>query len=454
MVRRLRRLREPRYLLGGIVGATYFYFAVFARLFGSRTRAVRRGRGTTEPEDLALSALYASGPALGGLAIFGITAVCWILPLDASILAFSDAEVQFLFPAPLTRRDLLIHRLMRSQLGLLFAALVPALLYPAASMWMRTRTALAMWVLLVTGKVYFTGVAMARANVRSTDRAARRAAWTPIVLLVIAAAVVGQAAAAMFRAAPAVDGLDVVGRLSALTMSGFARVVLWPFVALARPLFAASGITFAESLPFAVAVLGVTIAWVLRSDEAFQMDLSQVAARQQEPRAASGPTLRAASWRLPSSGRAEALFLWKNAMQTLRNTNLILALRYIGPLAWLAVVVVTIRMSSTDARGLAAGFGTFAVFVALFSVLFGPQMVRADLRSDLRHLELIKTWPVKSSEVIRGEMLWPCVVVTAFAWFALASATAFSAAALPGWPAAWRFSTAVAALRLRQVSWS
>ena len=36
-----------------------------------------------------------------------------------------------------------------------------------------------------------------------------------------------------------------------------------------------------------------------------------------------------------------------------------------------------------------------------------PQILRIDMRQDLRHLELLKTWPVKASAVVRGELLWP-----------------------------------------------
>jgi hypothetical protein len=170
--------------------------------------------------------------------------------------------------------------------------------------------------------------------------------------------------------------------------------------------------------------------------------------RELSARSGSVVRVRAAGWTLAPSGRTEALFFWKNAMQTLRTTSHLVLLRYVGPLIWLAVVVVAFRTSSTDSRGLSSGLGMFALFAALFSILFGPQIVRGDLRSDLRHLELLKTWPVKSADVVRGEMLWPCVVITAFSWVALASATVFSAAALPGWPAVWRLSTAAAAMLL------
>lgn len=450
ILRRLRRLREPRYLLGAIVGVGYLYFSVFARRFGPRPGTRRRGRAVDVPEDVALTALAAFGPVLGGLALFAVTTVCWILPVDASLLDFSDAEIQFLFPAPLTRHQLIIHRLMRSQIGLLFASLVPALLYPSASISMRVRTALAMWVLLVAGKVYFTGVTMARAHIRSRDPAARRVAWMPLVLVAAALAVVGASLARAFWRQPGAGGLDVVSRLAEVAATGASRVVLWPFVALARPLFAESPAIYAAALPSAVLVLAMTVWWVLHSDATFQADVTELAARQRDTRSRSAPgvRVRAAAWRLAPSGAVEALFFWKNAMLTLRSANVLALVRYVGPVLFLTVVVISLRLSATDARNLAAILGTFALFATVFAVLFGPQMVRTDLRTDLRHLELLKTWPVRAAEVVRGEMLWPGVAVTAMGWFALACAAVFSAAALPRWPLAWRLSSAGAAFLL------
>ena len=41
MRRRLRRLREPRYLIGAIVGAAYLFFAFYGRTRSRRPAAVR-----------------------------------------------------------------------------------------------------------------------------------------------------------------------------------------------------------------------------------------------------------------------------------------------------------------------------------------------------------------------------------------------------------------------------
>ena len=83
---------------------------------------------------------------------------------------------------------------------------------------------------------------------------------------------------------------------------------------------------------------------------------------------------------------------------------------------------------------------------AAFCALLGPQTVRSDLRGDLRHLDVLKTWPVKSAAVIRGEILWPTLSLTLCAWFALVCATVFSAAAFPALSLAWRLSLAAAAV--------
>ena len=64
VVRRLRRLREPRYLIGAVVGGAYMYFAVFARISRAR-RGGSGGRSPVWPEG-GLLMLHAVGPALAG----------------------------------------------------------------------------------------------------------------------------------------------------------------------------------------------------------------------------------------------------------------------------------------------------------------------------------------------------------------------------------------------------
>ena len=121
---RLRRLREPRYLIGAVVGVAYLYFAVFARL-GRGPGGARRPGSARALVDVA-SAWQVAGTSLAGLAVFALAALVWILPSKSGLLEFSRAETAFLFPAPVSRRQLLLHRVMRSQLASLVAAVVTA----------------------------------------------------------------------------------------------------------------------------------------------------------------------------------------------------------------------------------------------------------------------------------------------------------------------------------------
>src|SRR4051812_25712612 len=155
--------------------------------------AGRSRRGGSGPPLLVLSALRATGASLAGIGLLAISAVAWVLPFDSGLLDFSTAEVQFLFPAPVSRRALLVHRMLRSQIGLLFGGAIMAVAVPSVSGYARLRAGIGMWLLLSIGKVYFTGVSLARTRLASSEHRARWAAWLPLVVLAAAIAVVARA---------------------------------------------------------------------------------------------------------------------------------------------------------------------------------------------------------------------------------------------------------------------
>ncbi len=72
---RLRRLREPRYLVGAIVGAAYIYFSFFTRYRTSNAAAARRrARGVPAAAD-PFAVMAATGPAFVGLGLMVVTAL-------------------------------------------------------------------------------------------------------------------------------------------------------------------------------------------------------------------------------------------------------------------------------------------------------------------------------------------------------------------------------------------
>ena len=98
---KLRRLRQPKYLIGALVMGAYVSLFLVGQLLSPRP---------------PMSAWSEDGVALfaGVAAAFLLVAVAtaWLLPGDRAALAFSEAEVSFLFPAPLTRVALINYSLL------------------------------------------------------------------------------------------------------------------------------------------------------------------------------------------------------------------------------------------------------------------------------------------------------------------------------------------------------
>jgi hypothetical protein len=421
---RLRRLREPRYLIGAIVGAAYVYFAFFARLSSSRS-ASRRRRNAQVPAQLV-----AAGPALAGVGLMGGAAAAWVLPFNSSLLEFSEAETQFLFPAPVARRWLILHRLIRSQIGILFTSAVIAVASPSVDGYLRLRAAVGMWFLLCTVRVYFTGVTLSRARLLTGDRQVRRIAWLPLVVLGAALSVVAAALVREFGPASAVSGDDFLQRFSNATGRGVAWIALAPFTALTWPLFAGWPQPYLTALGASAFMLSACVVWVMVSDGAFQA-VAEVAAdrksRLQQAASASKFRTSARAWTLASAGPAEAVFAWKSATQMVRSVDIRLVLRLCAILAGLTFAGSAIGRNNS----LVAAGGGLAVGAALLWVLLAPQAIRLDLRGDLEHLELLKTWPVRPEAVVRGELLWPVALITMVAWGMLAVGIVLSGASFP-----------------------
>ncbi len=437
---RLRRLREPRYLVGGIVGAAYLYFSVFARY-----RVGRRRAGSGRAAQAAIPAtLRAAGPALVGMLFMVLAVLSWIMPFDSGLLDFSDAEVQFLFPAPVPRRQLLLHRLLRSQIGMLFGAAVIG--FGAGftlSGFTRLRVAVAAWLMSLALKLYFTGVTLARTRLRAGDSRSRRVAWIPIAILTAALAVVGAALGREYQAAPHLRGLDAMILAGRASMSGLAGIVLWPFAALTAPIFAPWPLPYLASLGGAALVTAALGAWVIASDGVFQEATAEVAARRGQQSATAGTArykVRSTGWALASLGRPELAFAWKGAMQTIRTVDKRSIFRMVALFLSIAVASASLGRSAAPA----AILGAFSLMATVFMIVLGPQVLRSDMREDLAHLSVLRTWPIKASAVVRGELIWPGTLITLSAWTTLVVAAYLSGITLGDVSIRLRISAAAA----------
>ena len=230
---RLRRLREPRYLIGAIVGAAYLYFSFFARFRASRAGAERRGgRPPRLPQSMA--ALLAVAPALAASRCWwprpGLAAAVRQRP--AGLLASREA-------VPVSgagvAAQLLVHRLHaiadRHAVRRGSSASVVATSSPVT----RLRISIASWLILSPRR---STSPASRWRARAWRERRARAGGVAAVQRVPSRWRLWQARSEPWRQAPPDGARAGVIRIGRAADTPAARIVLWPFMALARPLFA------------------------------------------------------------------------------------------------------------------------------------------------------------------------------------------------------------------------
>jgi len=449
--RRLRRLREPRYVIGLVVGLLYFYVAF-----------VRRG-----PRPRPAAGTEAFAAAAGALQLFGslllmfVAASAWVIPGAGQALAYSRAEVQFLFAAPVTRRQLVHFKLWQSQVAILIGSAVTTLIMRPGSLAAGWTLLAGVWVVLMTLRLHLMGVALRRASLAAHGASGLSRQWLPIA---VALGAIGVLAAAVVQEWPRLSSLPggeaVLAEVQRLAGTGAPAVVLWPFTALVRLPLAASAAEFWSALPAALALLALNYVWVLRSDARFEEASAEHAEKRAAQRTAPRAVVKgsaATPFALAPDGPAETAILWKNLILVGRYASLRTVLRLLPLIVFFGVIA-----RGAGSGGMAVAITATCLPAAFAVVVAGPQVMRNDLRQDLTRLALLKAWPVRGAALIRGEVLAPTVVLTSLAWLLLLAAGVFSAGLPSGTAAAaalqshrWSFLAAgfvlVPALILSQV---
>jgi hypothetical protein len=421
--RRLKRLRQPRYFFATLVGLAYFYFLFFRRAAAS---GGPRGPGVM-PVDLGLSV----GLLTMVLLMAGRMIYAWVFSAERAALAFTEAEVAFLFPAPVSRRVLVHFKLLKSQLGILFSALLLAVLFNRFSalggnVWTH---ATGWWILFSTLDLH--GIAASFTRERLLDlglNPARRRALLGGVLLAVGVAAWWWAR----RHVPAPTAAD---RADPAAMLRYAQGLLarpplpWvlaPFRWVLGPLFASGWAAFLRALGPALLVLAAHYAWVIRSEVAFEeasIDLARRRAERADARRAgswrsrSGPVRRRREpFRLHPHGPASVAFLWKSLISAgpwfYPRSWLLISAAVLGVVGWLAV--------DPSLRPLLTAVPVIFGSVGGWILIAGPMLMRREVRLMMERLDVIKTHPLRGWQVMLGEMLAPIALLTAAEWLVVA----------------------------------
>lgn len=408
LFQRIRRLRHPRYLAGLAFGLFYIW-AVFLRSYPAGLPSHASGQ-PVQFGDLPIRVV-----SLGLLVFVGRW---WLFETGTPVLAFAPAEVQFLFAAPLRRRDLLLYKLLTAQIQLLVSALVISVVTiridPEMPAGLRMAGA---WVFLVTLYLHHLGASLVRVGVGQTSPSRKR----PVFAAVVAGAVAVVMVIGLVTAWPArTDSAGVGGIFDALgtvLRSPLVGAVLLPFRIALAPLFATSPEAWSRALVFAVPLLAVHYIWVLRIDVPFEEAAADASAaladriRLMRRRLMSGAPLqtkpgqpghpRRAWFRLRSTGQPAVAIIWKNTIALQRG-----GWRTVWMTAAFIVAVATIvmagqrSMTGSPALALAAGLASLAWMLAFL----GPVAFQNDLRRDVAYLALLRTYPLSGVRIVAASI--------------------------------------------------
>jgi hypothetical protein len=377
LLNRLRRLKEVRYLLGAVIGGGYFFF-----LF---TRGHPGGRAYQRMTTLDMGALLA----------LALLLLAWILP-NLSSLAFSEAELHFVIGGPVSRRRVLLYKLVNSQVQILIGILVTTFLGIPNGLF------IGLWVAYTTFALYNTFVAIARHRLLELGV---RGWWISTAAF---AAMIGTAWTVIhFAHRPRPGG-----------GSPFDDPMLTPLLfvprVLARPLFAKTLIDVATSSAV-VAAIGVAFFFASSSlrvqfDELVQTASERVtrfrARMQGQPdNQVSFRRLRA-PFRLAEGSSPEMAIVWKNFTAIMR-------MAFSGVITILAFEALflagTILWKDPGLKAMCAGFtlATACIFPILGSIMF-----KQDYRLDVTRADVLKTWPIEGERLIAAEIAAPLVTMS------------------------------------------
>ena len=425
---RLRRLRQPKYAVGAVIGVVYIY-SFFIRNFMQNGP---RGPGNGPPAE-ALSFV----PDIAAAALLLVIAINWIVPRGRAGLSFSEAEISFLFPAPIKRSTLIHYRLLSTLLTLVLTALFMTLVsggwaVSGASAWLR---ALGWWVVLGTVSLHFTATAfvVTRLLDRGVTSLARGAAGLAVLAVAIGVPLVWTLTALPAPTQQDLAGFPQLARYveTALHSGPLPWLLAVPKLLIA-PMFAADARAFVLALWPALLVLAVHYAWVLFSAVSFE----EASIAKAEKRATKLAAFRAGNYRttavkkirdpfkLRDTGQPALAFLWKNLLAMGRLFTLRSAL-----VAAAIVAAACLWLASAELRGAQVFVATSSAVLFAITLFFGPMMARQDLRSDLKNADILKTYPLDGAQIVFGEMLAPIAALSVMAWLAILAVTLTGAAA-------------------------
>jgi hypothetical protein len=395
LLSRLRKLRSPRYAVSMAAGLAYLWFF-----------AIRRTVMTSSGPHFSLPA---TGFVLDIVSLLALAAMIfvWALPEQGGGLTFTESEVQFLFPAPIRRRDLLLYKILRQQ---------PSLLISTAMMTLfgfRHARFVGLWMAFVVLSIYFTMVSLGRARLKSM----RIGFFSRLLIVCVATAaivilLVNDARGTFSGWTKSTDVGEALRTLPSMFHTPWVKTLLFVpriFAGAAQPLTIQQLLISCGSLM----VLGVVFFEVAAKLNVSFEDASLEASQKHADTAANSRRVgrRVMFRRIPPPFRLKAAgpevaIAWKNLTAALRMSIgfVVIILAIFGALIADSAIV--------GSQGMHMGVTALGLMLAALFPFLGSQALRQDLRLDLPRIELLKSYPIRGDRLVLAEIAAPAIVVS------------------------------------------
>jgi hypothetical protein len=401
-----RAFRTPR-------GAILSGLMLLGLVFGAGSNVVMAFvESRSPPEDVRLICPYV---------ILGFVALQLLTSSPDKALVFSAAEVDFLFPGPFTRRQLILYNLLAGVFGAGLTALLFSTLFLRWSTWWIAGFS-GMWITFLFIRLFSVTLAFSLASIGNRAYAASRIGAVALVGL-LAAQGASQALASgrpqTFHDFAASFRETFGGALLFAPFEPFGRTIA------AETLFPEFVLWFAVSAAIVAGMVGV----VMRSNANYlesalaasekRYEILQRLGRGRAPAIAARHTARWRVAQLPWLGGAGPV-AWRQATELLRGSP-----RAFVVLLSMSVGIVPMlyfgRTHQSDISGPALGAIVWLSFMVTAIIPLG-------FRADLDYMDWLKTAPIRPIALVVGELIPAVVFVALLQGAILAGMAAFEVA--------------------------
>ncbi len=340
------------------------------------------------------------------LAMFGSLLLSIFAALKSPGFTFQPAEIEFLFPAPVSRRALVVYRLISENTPLVFVSIfMGAMARGFSGSFVGAFVGVLFFFLLNNLWLRVAGLLSASMGERLAGR---------VVVGLLLAIIVGASAIAVVHFAMELG----LSQWHAILLSDAMRITLAPFVVVTEIMLASTWGALAAWTSLASIITGLAV-WILVRLDVDHREASIESSRRVQERltrmkgaSGMGAVLRGRVGRslptFPSWGGIGAI-AWRQAMSFVREFR--------GFLTFLLILLVPFALGVAFVESFRAKLAAEMLApIAGMVTMMGIMLLRFDFRGDYERMETLKQLPLSPLRLTIGQLIVPVAAVTLLDW--------------------------------------